>query len=103
MLVPPHQACRESMLPQPQGSFDDMLESNEAIQPPGATISGLIRPSAVGPRLLKPMDALKSSAGNVPGGGTVGRKFSEAPVVITFFALPGLPSRQKRDRFPRRP
>ena len=67
------------------------LESADAIHPPGATMSGLIRPSAVGPRLLKPIDALKSSAGQVPGGGTVGRKFNEAPVVITFFELPGLP------------
>src|SRR5437763_16509320 len=67
------------------------LESADAIHPPGSTMSGLIRPSAVGPRLLKTIDALKSSAGQVPGGGTVGRKFNEAPVVITFFELPGLP------------
>src|SRR5437879_12904499 len=67
------------------------LESADAIHPPGATMSGLIRPSAVGPRLLKPIDALKSSAGQVPGGGTVGLKFNEAPVVLTFLELPGLP------------
>src|SRR5207249_10595783 len=67
------------------------LESADATHPPGATMSGLIRPSAVGPRLLKPIDAVKSSAGQVPGGGTVGLKCNEAPVVITFLELPRLP------------
>src|SRR5207244_10658452 len=70
------------------------LESADAIHPPGATMSGLIRPSAVGPRLLKPIEALKSSAGQVPGGGTVGRKFNESPVVITFVEFPGLRGRR---------
>src|SRR6218665_1250669 len=63
---------------------------------PGATISGFLRPSAVGPRLEKLMMSLRLSApvsamaqlSAPPKAWT----FSEAPTVMTFLAVPGLPT-----------
>ena len=61
---------------------------------PGATMSGLVRPSSVGPRLE---NGAMSSALSAPvsgkhwSAGDVGRTPSEAPTVITFFAVPGAP------------
>src|SRR5262245_59146962 len=59
---------------------------------PGAMRSGFLRPSEVGPRLLKEMMSFALSAPvlampqpSVP----VWRKFSEAPAVMTFLAVPG--------------
>ena len=59
---------------------------------PGATRSGFMRPSCVGPRLEKLMMSLALSAPpfetpqpSVPEP----RTLSEAPTVITFLAVPG--------------
>ena len=59
---------------------------------PGATTSGFIRPSCVGPRPEKLMmslallaPALVTPHPSVPEA----RTFSVAPTVITFFAVPG--------------
>src|SRR2546430_15451117 len=51
MLVPPQQMWYASMFCQHQvgGAW---LERADALHPPGATMSGLIRPSAAAPRLL---------------------------------------------------
>ena len=59
---------------------------------PGATTSGLTRPSVVGPRLEKVARswALSASALETPQPSVpVGRTFSEAPTEITFLAVPG--------------
>ena len=71
---------------------------------PGATISGLMRPSGVGPRLEKVatwQDRARVSAGSPVrltmrgcyGEGTVltGIKVAVAPTVITFLPIAGLP------------
>ena len=55
---------------------------------PGATTSGLMRPSAAGPQLEKPAMLLGLS----PSSSLSGRLFSLAPMVSTFLAVPGAPT-----------
>ena len=64
---------------------------------PGATMSGLMRPSPpaalTGPRLEKPMMSLALSAPVLPmpqPSFPVWRTFSPAPTVMMFLAVPGL-------------
>ena len=58
---------------------------------PGATRSGFIRRSSVGPRLEKSRmsRALLDAASLTQPSPPVARTFSEAPTVITFLAVPG--------------
>ena len=77
----------------------------EKIEVPGATTSGLIRPSLVGPR---PLNAAIPSGSSAQGSEAIGsagyrrlhepvpqgrdfpgRLFSDAPTVMQFFAVPG--------------
>src|ERR1700733_11000638 len=91
-----------------EGASSALLDLVERIPVPGATISGFSRPSAVGPRELKPAIPSELSAilsrpiGGAPNLGSPvsgsvnigspyvnvrsGRKFSLAPTVIQFLA-----------------
>ena len=63
---------------------------------PGATMSGFLRPSEEGPRLEKTTMSLTlfASASGVPQPSAPPKActFSEAPTVMTFLAVPGVPT-----------
>src|SRR3989442_269833 len=60
----------------------------EAIQVPGATTSGRVRPLLVGPSELNGA----SWDGSSPSGPAAGRRFSQAPTARQFLAVAGEPT-----------